>query len=918
MTNITSQRGEPWRGNELEAPAQFAAAAPFLPKRDAPSAATFEHPPPGTFVPKRSSFVVLRGGKGDAELTERRASATAGSDPLSPRTTLRNITPPRPTLEHRNSLKPFLEADGEDLGNQEEWERGLQDERTRELSRSAQDQRSGQFAAPFTTPPLSHSASFSSRGSPFNTAAPHTRSNTLSHTQSIASITSSDAWNGGGIEDVGGVLRRHHSLDFRSDGGHGGESSSDEGWSNHGHDRQAISEDLLSQHGHALGNVAGFANSRPGTGPPSLNLAHGGLSHSSSLSSHRGSLSHSNSLTSSSHHSHNGHSGALSPVGGFPRSPWSPTVEETKQLGMGAVVGTPPPAVVMPTLSRGGSTGSRGSSGGRYGPGDDVGRLGDDMAALEVAPTPEHHEPAFSKPPTPPGLDIRAAVQTAYGGGPSKGDVGQIRQPVRSMTTSTISPNRRLPPLMTNPDVLASLSGGNQPAPSHGHSQAPSSFASRQGPASAAAYVPPIGHSHPSRNDFLPSITEPSRGNFTAAPGVGGSDWALKKEMLIGGAPASAFPNAVGVNPLADAWPAGGGFGVGLAMQQQQQIQILQSQMQAALQAMDMMKAQGHSLPPGFNGTTSAATPVARPFPTFPAGGLASAGATPTGPPPAQSNSNATADSPIDIPSLVATKGYNPQNFDLRPPSARFFVIKSYTEEDVHKSLKYEIWASTDLGNKRLDRAFRESADKGPIYLFFSVNGSGHFAGMAQMLTPVDYAMSSNVWASDKWKGVLKVKWIYIKDVPLASLRHIRLSNTPENKPVTSSRDTQEVPYDAGLAVLGILASYNSRTSLLQDFAYYNSISNENQAAGQGQQQAKPAPPAQPHYTPRPSPAPSYQPPPLQQHQFQYQHDNAPQMSNYGPPYPNFRPDMSQQHPVAQGGGGRRFHGQGNGAPGGY
>lgn len=40
----------------------------------------------------------------------------------------------------------------------------------------------------------------------------------------------------------------------------------------------------------------------------------------------------------------------------------------------------------------------------------------------------------------------------------------------------------------------------------------------------------------------------------------------------------------------------------------------------------------------------------------------------------------------------------------------------------IPQSLKYEIWASTDLGNKRLDRAFRESADKGPIYLFFSVN----------------------------------------------------------------------------------------------------------------------------------------------------------------------------------------------------
>lgn len=176
---------------------------------------------------------------------------------------------------------------------------------------------------------------------------------------------------------------------------------------------------------------------------------------------------------------------------------------------------------------------------------------------------------------------------------------------------------------------------------------------------------------------------------------------------------------------------------------------------------------------------------------------------------------------PIDIAALILEKGYNPPTFDLKPTNARFFVIKSYTEEDVHKSLKYEIWASTTLGNQRLDRAFRESGDKGPIYLFFSVNASGHFAGMAQMLSPVDYTTSSTVWASDKWKGVLKLRWIYIKDVPLASLRHIRLSNTPENKPVTSSRDTQEVPYDAGCEVLRILSSYQSRTSLLQDFAWY-------------------------------------------------------------------------------------------------
>ena len=41
---------------------------------------------------------------------------------------------------------------------------------------------------------------------------------------------------------------------------------------------------------------------------------------------------------------------------------------------------------------------------------------------------------------------------------------------------------------------------------------------------------------------------------------------------------------------------------------------------------------------------------------------------------------------------------YNPATFDLNPESARFFVIKSYSEDDIHRSIKYEIWCSTDHG----------------------------------------------------------------------------------------------------------------------------------------------------------------------------------------------------------------------------
>lgn len=105
---------------------------------------------------------------------------------------------------------------------------------------------------------------------------------------------------------------------------------------------------------------------------------------------------------------------------------------------------------------------------------------------------------------------------------------------------------------------------------------------------------------------------------------------------------------------------------------------------------------------------------------------------------------------------LIRKNNYNPSYFDFRSEGARFFVIKSYSEDDVHRSIKYSIWCSTERGNKKLDIAYREQQSRNgnrPIYLFYSVNGSGHFCGMAQMTSTVDYNTSTGVWAQDKWKG---------------------------------------------------------------------------------------------------------------------------------------------------------------------
>jgi hypothetical protein len=72
------------------------------------------------------------------------------------------------------------------------------------------------------------------------------------------------------------------------------------------------------------------------------------------------------------------------------------------------------------------------------------------------------------------------------------------------------------------------------------------------------------------------------------------------------------------------------------------------------------------------------------------------------------------------------------------------------------------------------------------------VNASAQFCGVAEMLGPVDFDKSVDYWQQDKWSGQFSVKWHIIKDVPNSQFRHIVLENN-DNKPVTNSRDTQEV-----------------------------------------------------------------------------------------------------------------------------
>eukprot|EP00826_Nyctotherus_ovalis_P048606 TRINITY_DN5745_c0_g1_i26.p1 TRINITY_DN5745_c0_g1~~TRINITY_DN5745_c0_g1_i26.p1 ORF type:complete len:258 (+),score=79.29 TRINITY_DN5745_c0_g1_i26:128-901(+) len=124
---------------------------------------------------------------------------------------------------------------------------------------------------------------------------------------------------------------------------------------------------------------------------------------------------------------------------------------------------------------------------------------------------------------------------------------------------------------------------------------------------------------------------------------------------------------------------------------------------------------------------------------------------------------------------------------------ARFFVIKSFTEDNVHKSMKYQVWSSTNEGNKRLNDAYHKSvAEKVPLFLFFSVNGSKQFVGVAKMASEVDFKEGFAHWQQDrKWTGKFKVEWIFIKDIPNKEFKPIIVPSN-ENKSVTNMKDAQD------------------------------------------------------------------------------------------------------------------------------
>ena len=312
---------------------------------------------------------------------------------------------------------------------------------------------------------------------------------------------------------------------------------------------------------------------------------------------------------------------------------------------------------------------------------------------------------------------------------------------------SVISTSTQAP--MSPSQALSSQT--NAQSPPNGISRTPSISRILRGPQSAAPYVPPIGHTHAKLQNGLGIATNGhasaqqaslhhnplgqgiGRGVTTAGPGVPQATFYRDKE-LVAGAPVEQSPapfSAVsGTTHMALPFPSlsnpvsAAAFSTNLALQQQllaaqtQQLQEQQAHLAAALQAgLTLHDPLGHASPANLtvqdpyaiaaridalqkaNAAMAAANPSSPqpPFGTFsPFSPLPPTTASMAGPHSMQAQQQRSirdqnpqnSHKPIDIPALVAAKGYNPSVFDVRPNSARCFVIKSFTEDDVFKSIK--------------------------------------------------------------------------------------------------------------------------------------------------------------------------------------------------------------------------------------
>ena len=192
----------------------------------------------------------------------------------------------------------------------------------------------------------------------------------------------------------------------------------------------------------------------------------------------------------------------------------------------------------------------------------------------------------------------------------------------------------------------------------------------------------------------------------------------------------------------------------------------------------------------------------------------------------------------VSINQKLLTENIN----DIVGDNSTIYIIKSFTEEDIHKAIKYNIWSSTNFGNTKLNNDFKQIEEenkkketgKSSVFLLFSAYKTNQFTGLARMKSEVDFKNTFPLWARDNWKGTFEIEWLLIKDVPFKEFKDVtcevkdKKNNGEYNfinysiKSLINCPDCQQIPFTEGKEIINIMNNFQFKNSILEHFEYYD------------------------------------------------------------------------------------------------
>ncbi|KAM7224088.1 hypothetical protein V8F06_000561 [Rhypophila decipiens] len=145
-----------------------------------------------------------------------------------------------------------------------------------------------------------------------------------------------------------------------------------------------------------------------------------------------------------------------------------------------------------------------------------------------------------------------------------------------------------------------------------------------------------------------------------------------------------------------------------------------------------------------------------------------------------------------------------------RPGETRFFIIKSFNEENVRMAMADGVWATQSRNGTILARAFASCKN---VILFFSINKSRAFQGFARMATTPSPDTPRPSWMSNvHWDSSppFRIEWLSKVPVSFTLVGDLRNSFN-EDHPVLVGKDGQEIEENCAIDLLRVMSDFAAR-----------------------------------------------------------------------------------------------------------